>query len=52
MDLPCGFREGTEQVNWSSFHLAAVEPLIVILRTENGGHVVVDGLIAHSIQLV
>jgi len=28
------------------------EPLIVILRTENGGHVVAYGLIAYSIQLV
>ena len=46
VDLQCGFRKGAEQVNGRPFHLAAVEPLVVILRTENGGHAVVDG--AHS----
>jgi len=47
VDVQRGFREGTEQVNGRPFHLAAVEPLIVILRTENGGHAVVDGAHMH-----
>ncbi len=42
VDLQCGLRKGTEQVYGRTFHLAAVEPRVVILRTENGGHAVVD----------
>jgi hypothetical protein len=37
VDQQRGFRKGPEQVSWRAHHLAAIEPLVKVLRPENGG---------------